>query len=435
MAKVKTTEKSSSIDYTGCYGPKLSYEETQDFLKMAFKADEWAEEHNPNERFSTSCWGMAGNAKTTCIRDFENIPVTYKGKSYPGYNVVYVPLAQYEEMGDLLGLPARHVCMSSDMEGQKVEEWVPESCIDGYKKLGWDFMPQRGIRTLCAPPAWVPTEERPTILLFDDWNRASLRIIKGVMQLLQTFGTVTWKLPKGSHIVLTGNPDDQDFQVTSLDKAILTRLRNITMKFDVKEWSVWAQKEGLDGRGISWCLQNIEMMQGKELTNPRTLSETFRMTKNIGDLTNKENEADFRRIASSLLDEETVTNIMIYMQRDVGLVAEPEKIVNGEMINGQTVTAYVNGLMSGKNNSEVRTDIIGVLCDRLYAYIHQEGLEISPKSVKNFQDFLVIDSIPEDIRYSLANRIFRCKEASRMTKWLFGNKKLNELLKNLYQID
>jgi len=436
MAKAKTKNDGSNTDYSGCYGPKMSYSELQDFLNSVFKADAWSETNNPNERFSTCVWGSAGVAKSTCVRAFENMPVEWNGKKYPGYKVVYVPIAQYEEMGDLLGLPSRHICMEyKDEKNKKIEEWVPEQCVEGYKNIGWTFLPQRGVKTFCAPPAWVPQEPGPTILLFDDWNRASLRIIKGVMQLLQTYGTVTWKLPPGSHIVLTGNPDDQDYQVTSLDKAIITRLRNATMKFDVKEWSVWAQASQLDSRGITWALQNFEQMIGKEQTNPRTLSEVFRMTKNIGDLNDKQNEIQFRRLAESLLDEDTVNSMMIYMQRDVGLVAEPEKILSGASINGKTVAQYVDNLMSTKNGGERRTDIIGVLCDRLFAYIHQESVEPTQTAVKNFQSFVVLDPIPEDIRFALVSRICKCKENARLTKWILGNKKMDTILRTVFQAD
>jgi len=374
-------------------------------------------------------------AKTTCARSFENVPVEWRGKSFKGYDIVYIPLANYEEMGDLLGLPDRYACMEYRNDGHIKEEWVSEKAIASYQNLGWKFLSEKGIRTLCAPPAWVPSDNRPTILILDDWNRANLRIIKGVMQLLQTYGTATWRLPKGSHIVLTGNPDDQDFQVTTLDKAILTRIRHFTMKFDVKEWSVWAQAQGLDGRGISWTLQHPEMMQGKELTNPRTIAEVFRMTKSIGDLNDSENEKKFRRFALSMLDEDTITSIMLFMQKDVGLVAEPEKIINGESIRGETVTDYVNGLMKTKGGAESRTDIVGILCDRLFAYIHQDTLEVNSSMIKNFQSFITIESIPEDIRYALVNRIIRCKEAGRMSKWVFGNKKLNQYLSEVFQTD
>jgi hypothetical protein len=58
MAKAKTSNEENC--YAGCYGPKMSYSEIQDFLKLAFKADDYAELNHPNERFSTSIWGLAG---------------------------------------------------------------------------------------------------------------------------------------------------------------------------------------------------------------------------------------------------------------------------------------------------------------------------------------------------------------------------------------
>jgi len=60
MAKTKNTDKGESVDYVGCYGPRLKYSELQDFLKEAFKSDDWAEFNNPNERFSTCIWGQPG---------------------------------------------------------------------------------------------------------------------------------------------------------------------------------------------------------------------------------------------------------------------------------------------------------------------------------------------------------------------------------------
>ena len=171
------------------------------------------------------------------------------------------------------------------------------------------------------------------------------------------------------------------------------------------------------------------MMIGKELTNPRTISETFRMTKNIGDVTDASNENLFRNVASSLLDEETVTNLMIFIEKDIGLVAEPEKILKGELVDGKTVEEYFKGLMTG----EVRTDIIGILCDRLYGYIHMEKTVPDKKSVKNFQKFLTCEILPQDLRYGLVDRIIHSKEIKRLNPWVFGNLEINEMLKTLFQ--
>lgn len=425
MKKEKKIERDI---YAGCYGPKLSYAAIQNYLLDAFQADSWAEKNNPHERFATAIWGNAGCAKTSLVRMFSNMPVEWEGKKYEGYNVVYVPLAQYEEMGDLLGLPARHVCMRLGV-GKKCE-WIPEDCIEGYKNLGWELCPEAGIRTICAPPAWVPCEDRPTILLIDDWNRASLRILKGCMQLLQTYGTATWKLPKGSHIVLTGNPDSQDYQVTSIDGAVLTRIRHVTMVFDVNEWSVWAQKNGVDGRGINWALaKGAEEMIGQERTNPRTISECFRMTAKIGDLNVDENEIRFRNIAASMLDDETVTSIVLYMQSDVGLVADPAAIVTGTF---DDIEGYVNNLMSPEKGGEVRTDIVGIMCQRVYAYIASDQCESKPAYIKNFQKFITIASIPKDLKFSVVNRLLSGDNNKKTAIWTFNNPEINKILGKLF---
>ena len=50
-------------------------------------------------------------------------------------------------------------------------------------------------RTIFSSPDWVPTEEGPGILLIDDVNRADDRILWGIMQLLQNYELVSWKLP------------------------------------------------------------------------------------------------------------------------------------------------------------------------------------------------------------------------------------------------
>lgn len=427
MAK---TEKKAQRDlYLGCYGPKLTYNQILKYLKDAFEADNYSEQNNPNERFSTCIWGNPGCGKTSLIRSLEKMPIKWEGKEYEGFKVVYLPLAQFEEMGDLLGLPTRNVCMTL----KDKEEWIPETCIEGYHKLGWNLKPERGVRTMCAPPAWVPTEERPTIILIDDWNRASLRIIKGCMQLLQTYGTATWSLPRGSHIVLTGNPDLQDFQVTSIDSAVLTRIRNVTMLFDERDWSLWAQNAGLDGRGISWCLYQPEMMIGKERTNPRTISECFRMTSKIGDLNVKENEERFRMIANSLLDEETVANIIMFMQTEINLVAEPEKIIDGTFEN---IEKYITDLMSTKNGKEARTDIVGIITQRLFSYISSDRFkEDSQKHIKNFQNFITIAAIPEDLKFYVINQLLHGDKSFKLCKFAFKNEKIDGILKKLYSSD
>jgi len=275
-----------------------------------------------------------------------------------------------------------------------------------------------------APPDWVPSTPGPSILLLDDWNRASVRIIKGIMQLLQNYGMVSWKLPKGCNIVLTANPDEQDYLVTSIDNAILTRIRSVTLTHDPKEWAVWATGAGLDYRGINWVLRfGQEMMIGSERTNPRTLAQCFRDMKRIPDLSTKEQVIRFKTMASSLLDEATVSSLIVFMERDVELIIEPDQILSGK--DWQWIEAHVEKLMGGK---EKRVDVLGVICDRLFAHLVQPNTPVEKSAIQNFQKFVTLNSIPEDLRHNLCLRLSRVKDGGKTQQWILHNQQLTRLI-------
>lgn len=54
-------------------------------------------------------------SKTSCIKQLAKTPIEYKGKKFDGIKVVDIPLAQIEEMGDLLGLPETFVEMEREI--------------------------------------------------------------------------------------------------------------------------------------------------------------------------------------------------------------------------------------------------------------------------------------------------------------------------------
>lgn len=69
------------------------------------------------------------------------------------------------------------------------------------------------------------------------------------MTLIDEQKYISWGLPKGSTIVLTCNPSDQDFMVQQEDSAQATRRLKINMKADVNIWaSEFAEAYGVDGR-------------------------------------------------------------------------------------------------------------------------------------------------------------------------------------------
>jgi hypothetical protein len=166
------------------------------------------------------------------------------------------------------------------------------------------------------------------------------------------------------------------------------------------------------------------MMIGNERTNPRTLSEFGRCLRKIPDLSTKENQMRFKMMAASLLDEQTVSTMMVFVERDVEMIIEPEQVLAGE----DWIPKHIKKLMSG---AEKRIDVLGVICDRLYAYIVQPTTQQDKKAIKNFQDFLTLEDIPEDLRHNLCLRVARARDtggSSRSQQWIMYNDKLKKLI-------
>ena len=408
-------------EWRGCYGEKVSYEELDQFIIDAFMLDDVNEKAGA-ERFATNVIGHTGIGKTSKLKQLAKKPVVWRQQDYDGYDVRSVPIAQFEEMGDLHGMPDKHVLVKRENQDGTIEErWVPLEVVKGYTNLGWGIDHNEGVRTMYAPPDWVPTRPGPCIMNLDDWNRANGRIIKGCMQFLQEYGLMSWKLPPGCHITMTMNPDEQDYFVTSVDPAVLQRLRSCTLKFDAKEWAVWATAQKIDQRVVSYVLAYPEMVTRGVRNSPRSISEFGRFLASVPN-------ADTRRIgimAASVLDDDLVSSLVTFMDRDFELVVSPEDIMNGE----RSVYSRLEGWMSGQDK---RIDVVSVTVDRLFAHLSQPEVQPVNGSVQNVQKFLTCEFLEPEIRYVFLDRLNRAAAKDpTMDQWFMGNNELMKLIMDL----
>jgi len=168
--------------------------------------------------------------------------------------LIKINLAQIEELGDLVGFPIRQ------FEVCKGEEciWIDEHATTEYTKSGYSFTGKN--RMGYCPPEWISGKKSGGILILDDWNRADIRYIQAVMELIDRQTYISWKLPKDWHILLTSNPDDGDYLVNSIDDAQRSRFIQVDLKFDVKCWGRWAEENGIDGRCINFLLTYPEVI-------------------------------------------------------------------------------------------------------------------------------------------------------------------------------
>ena len=157
--------------------------------------------------------GNHGIGKSEILTEF------FREKGMP---VVALFLGQMSDPGDLIGLP----------------------CKD--EKTGkTDFM----------PPYWFPTDGNPLVLFLDELNRARPEILQTVMDLALNRKLAGKLLPEGSRIISAVNAGDQ-YQLTDLDPALVSRFNIVNFKPTAEEWLLWARKSGLDPRVVGFIDEN-----------------------------------------------------------------------------------------------------------------------------------------------------------------------------------
>ena len=369
------------------FGKKGNSKEIKKILSHIFERNNIL--NDQNKRGTPVCiWGTHGLGKTHLVRDF-----ALENK----WKFSYIAPAQFEEMGDLHGMP---------------------NVIDPDEKVSGDEY------TVYSPPDWVPTEEGPGILLLDDINRADDRILRGCMQLLQNFELSSWKLPPKWQIVATANPEGGDYSVTPMDGAMLTRMLHTTLKFDAKIWAEWAHNAKVDPRGISFVLTYPELVNS-DRTTPRSLTQFFEQIESIDDL--KDNIDMVESLGLSSLDEVTVSSFIAFINDELTQIIDPEEILDAKDFN--TISKKIENISTDKTGVK-RVDRLSTMCSRLYIKLISKEYQSSKIHSKNLIEFLLLDIIPNDLLMSLYMDL--SKNGSDHIKEMIRDKRLaNKLLSTL----
>ena len=101
------------------------------------------------------------------------------------------------------------------------------------------------------PPYWWPIDNKPVVLFLDELNRARQELLQTVMDLVLNKTLAGKKLPNDSIIVAAINEGDE-YQLTELDPALISRFNIYNFKPTVNEWIEWANKTSLDERVVEF---------------------------------------------------------------------------------------------------------------------------------------------------------------------------------------
>lgn len=364
---------------------KLNVEELKDFIKHMINNNQHIQAEG-KVPVALNVEGDAGLGKTSAIIQL--------GKEL-ALQVVKLNLSQIEELGDLIGFPYKEFQIENK-EGQK--KWIQENLLETYVKGG--FRPTGQSRMTHAAPEWIQGRGEGGILILDDYTRSEPRFMQATMELIDRQEYISWKLPKNWHIVLTTNPDNGDYNVTSLDVAQKTRFISVEVKFDEKVWAKWAESAGIDGRCINFLLMNPEII--KDSVNPRALTTFFNSISSISKF--EDSLPLIQMIGEGSVGPEVASMFSMFINNKLDKIISPEDIMTNQS------EAYVIGALNSSVGAgdNFRADISSVIATRVinYCLTFAEKNVISDAYVNRLVKLVTTaDCFTDDLKYFMVKEI------------------------------
>ena len=361
----------------------LNPNELKDFLKHIITNNRYLQDNNKIP-VSTEVVGESGIGKTSSIIQLaEELDLSF----------VKLNLAQIEEIGDLVGFPIRQFEM--ELDGSKL--WIDEHAFDEYRKLGYKSTSKN--RMSYCPPEWISGKTSGGILLLDDWNRADVRFIQAVMELIDRQQYISWKLPKDWHIILTANPDNGDYLVNSIDTAQKTRFISANLKFDLNSWGKWAEENGLDGRCINFLLIHPELVT-KEV-NARSVVMFFNSISSIKSF--EEQLPLIQMIGEGSVGQEFASLFTMFINNKLDKMISPQNIFDQDE---KYVMNTLKGLVGKDKN--YRADIASTLGTRVVNYldVYSKINKIEKPLIDRLSKIVTDEIFATDICYQMVKSIY-----------------------------
>jgi hypothetical protein len=327
---------------------------------------------------------------------------------------VKLNLSQIEELGDLVGFPVRQFQLYREVKGpananlnysttntpatKKVAQWVDEMAINEYLKQGYKMTGKKRM-SYCAPE-WISNKKNGGILLLDDWNRADMRFIQAVMELIDRQTYISWTLPKDWHIILTANPDNGDYSVNSLDPAQKTRFITANLKFDIDVWAKWAEEAEIDTRCINFLLMHPELVTQE--TNARAITTFFNSISSFKDFSS--NLPMIQLIGEGSVGEEFSSLFTMFISNKLDKIPTPKKLLfeKDEKIMQKLLTNTIG------TGIDYRADIASTLATRLanYSIAYSKKNTINQEITDRLIYLCTKDIFTNDLKYLIVRTIF-----------------------------
>jgi len=129
--------------------------------------------------------------------------------------------------------------------------------------IGLMYQDQKTGHSEFLPPYWWPTDNKPIVLFLDELNRARPEILQSVQDLTLNKTLAGKKLPKRS-IVISAVNEGEEYQLTDLDPALVSRFNLYEFAPTVEDWLLWANDKGIDERVIAFIQKHHQFLDPED---------------------------------------------------------------------------------------------------------------------------------------------------------------------------
>ncbi len=140
-------------------------------------------------------------------------------------------------------------------QGLPVEAFFLGQMSDPGDLIGLLHKDEATGRSVFLPPYWWPAPDQPVVLFLDEMNRARPEILQAVYDLALNRRLAGKALPQGSRVVAAINHGDE-YQLTELDPALVSRFNVYDFVPSIEDWLLWAKERGVDERVIAFIHAN-----------------------------------------------------------------------------------------------------------------------------------------------------------------------------------
>jgi MoxR-like ATPase len=263
-------------------------------------------------------------------------------------------------------------------KGMKVISFFLGQMSDSGDLIGLMYKNEETGISEFLPPFWWPAKDEPIVLFLDELNRARPEILQSIMDLALNKTLAGKRLPNNSVIISAINEGDE-YQLTDLDPALISRFNMYSFKPTVDEWLLWATKQNLDARIIQF------------ISNNKNYLDTLDLKEDSSDLEKYPDRRSWVRVSEVITDCELLDELKTKLIAGIIGVKAALNFVTSLQKNQITPSEILNSFSKVKSKLESKSiielsDLNTGLC--IFLESVNEDLSTNDTKIKNLEKYI-----------------------------------------------